>query len=236
MGMGGRHRPPVHRGRAGRKRQIRTAPPGSAAAPAVTAADLGEDIDNLPPVTEATLCLLPQKPGVLHGYWVIPPNTPPIPGRSSCGWGASSVMSLKSSRKSPCRTSAATGISISMNPPTSGEVYLQLGYYEADGRFRHRHPPRHRAHPEPARLRAHRSPVVGERKTIPRHVPARRRHRARDAPGLGRIDQQSGRRASCALSERLAWPGNISSPHEQIPANRTSSWPSASEGTGMARA
>ena len=50
--------------------------PGSVAPPAV-AADLGEDIDNLPPVTEATLCLLPQKPGVLHGYWVIPPNTLP---------------------------------------------------------------------------------------------------------------------------------------------------------------
>ncbi|MDO8706722.1 MAG: hypothetical protein Q7J84_17470, partial [Sulfuricaulis sp.] len=41
--------------------------PGSAT-PSIVAIDLGEDIDNMPPVSEPMLCLLPQKPGVLHGY------------------------------------------------------------------------------------------------------------------------------------------------------------------------
>lgn len=36
--------------------------------------DLGEDIDNLPPLTEPLLCLLPQKPGVLHAYWFLEPG------------------------------------------------------------------------------------------------------------------------------------------------------------------
>jgi hypothetical protein len=35
-------------------------------------ADLLEDIDQLPHLSEPMLCLLPQKPGVLHAYWVLP--------------------------------------------------------------------------------------------------------------------------------------------------------------------
>jgi hypothetical protein len=34
--------------------------------------DIGEDIDQLPPLREPMLRLLPQKPGVLHVYWVMP--------------------------------------------------------------------------------------------------------------------------------------------------------------------
>lgn len=37
------------------------------------AANLDEDIDRLPVTHEPLLCLLPQKPGVLHGYWMLPP-------------------------------------------------------------------------------------------------------------------------------------------------------------------
>lgn len=40
--------------------------------PSVT--DLGEDIDRLPVLREPALCLLPQKPGVLHAYWVLEPG------------------------------------------------------------------------------------------------------------------------------------------------------------------
>lgn len=36
-------------------------------------ADLDEDIDRLPSLNEPMVCLLPQKPGVLHAYWVLPP-------------------------------------------------------------------------------------------------------------------------------------------------------------------
>lgn len=35
-------------------------------------ADLGEDIDRLPALNEPIVCLLPQKPGVLYAYWVLP--------------------------------------------------------------------------------------------------------------------------------------------------------------------
>ncbi len=36
--------------------------------------DLREDIDLLPALYEPFLCLLPQKPGILHAYWVLPPG------------------------------------------------------------------------------------------------------------------------------------------------------------------
>lgn len=41
-------------------------------APAESISDLGEDIDRLPPLDEPVVCLLSQKPGVLHAYWVLP--------------------------------------------------------------------------------------------------------------------------------------------------------------------
>ena len=41
-------------------------------APAESTTDLGEDIDRLPPLDEPVVCLLSQKPGVLHAYWVLP--------------------------------------------------------------------------------------------------------------------------------------------------------------------
>lgn len=34
--------------------------------------DLGEDIHTLPALAQPMLCLLPQKPGILHAYWVAP--------------------------------------------------------------------------------------------------------------------------------------------------------------------
>lgn len=46
------------------------APSGAPGTGATT--DLGEDIDRLPPLREPVLCLLPQKPGILHAYWVLP--------------------------------------------------------------------------------------------------------------------------------------------------------------------
>jgi len=36
--------------------------------------DLREDIDLLPALHQPFLCLLPQKPGILHAYWVLPPG------------------------------------------------------------------------------------------------------------------------------------------------------------------
>lgn len=191
-----------------------TALPGSAAPPAVAAADLGEDIDNLPPVTEVTLCLLPQKPGVLHGYWVIPPNTVP------------NSRSLKLRLGRIVRDAFEIVEEISLpherghwyfhldESADTGAIYLQLGYYEPDGNF-----------------------VTATRRGIARipslHASERtdrlwwvseKQFRAmyRRAGGIVRAGRlgwaasisSPGGAAPAPSSERLAWPGNISSPHK----------------------
>lgn len=47
-------------------------PPGSPAA--LAAPDLDEDIERLPELTQPVVALLPQKPSILHAYWVLPPG------------------------------------------------------------------------------------------------------------------------------------------------------------------
>jgi len=99
------------------------------------AADLGEDIDRLPVLREPRLCLLPQKPGVLHGYWALPPA------------------SLSSGQSARLRLAAHDGdrLTILGEHPVPAErghwyfhigedvelsaVYLQLGRYQPDGEF-----------------------------------------------------------------------------------------------------
>ena len=188
-----------------------TSLPGSVAPRAVVAADLGEDIDNLPPVTEATLCLLPQKPGVLHGYWVIPPNTVP------------NSRSLKLRLGRIVRDAFEIVEEISLpherghwyfhldESADTGAIYLQLGYYEPNGNF-----------------------VTATRRGIARipslHASERtdrlwwvseKQFRAmyRRAGGIvhgGRLGwtasiSSPGGAVPAPSSERLAWPGNVSS-------------------------
>jgi len=62
------------------------APPGTNVQEPTYAADLGEDIERLPEIRESVLCLLPQKPGVLHGYWVLPPHCSSQSDPSGCAW------------------------------------------------------------------------------------------------------------------------------------------------------
>jgi hypothetical protein len=109
-------------------------PPGTAV-PRAEAADLNEDIDNLPPVTEATLCLLPQKPGVLHGYWVLPPDSVPRARSFKLRLGriARDVFEIIDEIALP-RERGQWYFHVN-EPADMGEVYLQLGYYEPDGRF-----------------------------------------------------------------------------------------------------
>jgi hypothetical protein len=119
--------------------QIETAkyavvPPGTAV-PRAEAADLNEDIDNLPPVTEATLCLLPQKPGVLHGYWVLPPDSAARAPSFKLRLGriARDVFEIIDEIALP-RERGQWYFRVDESADM-GEVYLQLGYYEPDGRF-----------------------------------------------------------------------------------------------------
>jgi hypothetical protein len=183
-------------------------------APGIGATDLGEDIDNLPPVTEATLCLLPQKPGVLHGYWVIPPG---------------SALDLRSLKLRLGRIAGdAFEIIEEMTLPHErghwyfhldgatdpGVVYLQLGFYDASGNF-----------------------ITATRRGVARipslHASARTDHlwwvsdeqframyqRAGGFAHTGRLGwaasiSSPGGAPPTGSSERLAWPGNVSSPHK----------------------
>ena len=99
------------------------------------AADLGEDIDRLPVIREPVLCLLPQKPGVLHGYWVLP----------------AALLDAERSVHLRLATYAGDRLAILGEHPVPSErghwyfhveegvelgaVYLQLGRYRPDGEF-----------------------------------------------------------------------------------------------------
>lgn len=112
------------------------APPDAPPAPSgLPARDLGEDIERLPAIREPLLCLLPQKPGVVHGYWALPPDEP----------ARAQALCLRLGRLHE------TGIQVLAEtrlPGThghwyfqvddgadTGELFLHLGYYDAGGEF-----------------------------------------------------------------------------------------------------
>ncbi len=116
------------------KAKYATVLPG-AVTPSGVASDLGENIDLLPPISEPMVCLLPQKPGVLHGYWVIPPGSA-LQAKS---------LKLRLGRLVGDAFEAIEEIDLShvhghwyfhLNESADiNVVYLQLGYYDADGLF-----------------------------------------------------------------------------------------------------
>jgi hypothetical protein len=111
------------------------APPGTDVREPAYAVDLGEDIERLPEIRESLLCLLPQKPGVLHGYWVLPP----------------AMLAAQQSIRLRLARYAGDRLAILGEHPVPGErghwyfqvgedvelnaVYLQLGRYQPDGEF-----------------------------------------------------------------------------------------------------
>ncbi len=111
-----------------------TVMPGAAIPPAV-AADLGEDLDQLPPVTEPMLCLLPQKPGVLHGYWLVPPDTVPDMNAIKLRLGRIAGDTYEIIQEIPLPHERGHWYFHLDESADVGAVYLQLGYYEPGGRF-----------------------------------------------------------------------------------------------------
>lgn len=97
--------------------------------------DLSEDIDNLPPIAEPALCLLPQKPGVLHGYWVIPSNTVAHRGTLKLRLGRIAGDSLEIIDELALAHDRGHWYFHVDESADMGAVYLQLGYYEKDGQF-----------------------------------------------------------------------------------------------------
>ncbi len=184
--------------------------PGGAA-PRAEAPDLGEDIDNLPSVTEPTLCLLPQKPGVLHGYWIIPPNSEPYPQSLKLRLGRIAGDTFEIIEEIMLPHERGRWYFHVDETSDHGAVYLQLGYYDPGGRF-----------------------VTAIRRGIAR-IPSlyasdrtdrlwwvseeqfrsmyRRAGGQVRGPRLGWAASISspGGAARAPSSERLAWPGNISS-------------------------
>ncbi len=97
-------------------------------------ADLDENLDYLPAPTEPVICLLPQKPGVLHAYWSF--KTPiPVPlgdlrlrlGR----WRPEGVEFVEEVSLPSARGHWYFHVAESV---ASGDFYLHLGSYR-DGRF-----------------------------------------------------------------------------------------------------
>jgi hypothetical protein len=103
--------------------------------PRADTTDLDEDIDNLPPVTEPMLCLLPQKPGVLHGYWIVPPNSIPYPQSLKLRLGRIARDAFEIINEIALPDAHGRWYFHLDEAADVGAVYLQLGYYEPGGRF-----------------------------------------------------------------------------------------------------
>jgi len=99
------------------------------------AADLGEDIDRLPLLREPRLCLLPQKPGVLHGYWALP-SASLIAGQSTrLRLAAHDGDRLTILGEHPVPTERGHWYFQIREDVELGTIYLQLGRYQSDGEF-----------------------------------------------------------------------------------------------------
>lgn len=111
------------------------APPGISVAEPVLGTGLAEDIERLPEIAAPLLSLLPQKPGVLHGYWVIPSGyaTPSQTLRLRLAHlhdGDSAVL-----EELPLPATRGHWYFHVSEAVELGTLYLQLGYYADGGRF-----------------------------------------------------------------------------------------------------
>lgn len=97
--------------------------------------DLGEDIDRLPALAEPTVCLLSQKPGVLHAYWLLPAGDAPERRKDyKLRLTRSGLETLHVYEEVPVQ--AERGSWYFHVPENVGghEMAVQLGYYQ-DGKF-----------------------------------------------------------------------------------------------------
>lgn len=110
-------------------------PPGIPEVVHAEPADLGEDIDNLPPINEALLCLLPQKPGILHAYWVVDPQM--LQRKEGLRLRLTRLADQNVELLQEFPIDAASGHWYLHLPETEdpGEVYLQFGHYTPEGQF-----------------------------------------------------------------------------------------------------
>lgn len=179
------------------------APPGAHLPEPAPAVDLGEDIDRLPAIGEPLLCLLPQKPGILHGYWVIPTGLriPSDTLRLRLARFAGEQAVILEELPLP---SARGHWYFHLDAETDyGMVYLQLGYYAPDGRFVTAF------HRGIARIPS----LYASSRTDRLWWVSEERFRAMylRAGGYARGLRLGWSAASSSPGERLAWPGGVSS-------------------------
>jgi hypothetical protein len=107
-------------------------PPGVAFAQAF-ASTLYEDIDRLPAIGEPVLCLLPQKPGVVHAYWALQPGAETKHLRLRlCSAKESAIELLEEIKINGDRGHWYFQVP---QTPDNGEFFAHLGYYDARGAF-----------------------------------------------------------------------------------------------------
>jgi hypothetical protein len=97
------------------------------------ASTLYEDIEQLPSLGDPVLCLLPQKPGVVHAYWTLQPGAETGHLR----------LRLCSAKDGAIEVLDEIGVSGERGhwyfhvpqAPDAGEFFVHLGYYDARGTF-----------------------------------------------------------------------------------------------------
>jgi hypothetical protein len=111
------------------------APPGVAVIEPAFDTDLGEDIERLPAITEPVLCLLPQKPGVLLGYWRLPSEIFTARHPLKLRLGRLQGETPEIFEEVPLPQAHGHWYFHLRDTVDTGSVYLQLGHYEPDGKF-----------------------------------------------------------------------------------------------------
>jgi len=98
------------------------------------AADLDENIDQLPPLTEPLVGLLPQKPGILHAYWALPPREGRERGDYKLRLCRTTGQALEVHEEVEVRTERGHWYFHVSAPSGDAGMLVQLGYYR-DGEF-----------------------------------------------------------------------------------------------------
>ncbi len=96
--------------------------------------DLGEDIDRLPALAEPMVCLLSQKPGVLHAYWLLPADVPERRKDYKLRLTRSGLETLHVYEEIPVQVERGTWYFHVPENAGGQEMAVQLGYYQ-DGKF-----------------------------------------------------------------------------------------------------
>jgi hypothetical protein len=186
------------------------APPGVTVREPAYGAEFSEDIDRLPDISTPLLCILPQKPGIFLGYWVLPPGQTlphePLKLRlAHVGAGAVDILDEVALPNRRGYWYFHVGETVD-----TGGIYLQLGYYATDGRFVSaiergiaRVPSLY------ASSRTDRRWWVSEERFRAMYERAGGTLRGTHLGWAGSISSPGG--APGAGAERLAWPGNVSS-------------------------